>query len=236
LGLVIPNPVIPTDPGPPDPPGPPADPADPGFAVEPAPAEDESLRLPLLALLLKLIALRPLGLSGILSALPDEAAPPAVPAPAPDPAPAVEPELPLKLATLEPKKLPIPLPIPPTVAEILANWGLPPFPFPFPLSIWEELADGEGEFAPAACRSLRAFSASCILVATSFRTPSNALKREDDPAAIADDRASRVGASDSSNLRSCSPSACLSVPTTRSHTILGRLLGSRRTCYPETEI
>lgn len=232
LGLVIPSPVIPADPGPPGPT------ADPGFAVDPAPAEDESLRLPLLALLLKLIGLRPLGLSRTFSPLPDDAAPPPAPAAAPDPIP-VEPEFPLKLATLEPKKLPIPLPIPPTVAEILANWGFPPFP----LSVWEELADGEGEFgpAPAACRSLRAFSASCNLVATSFRTPSNALKREDDPAAIADDSASRVGASDSSNLRSCSPSASLSVRTIRPHTVpsttaqvITNLLSEDRNLIPST--
>jgi hypothetical protein len=93
--------------------------------------------------------------------------------------------VPLKLATFDPKNPPIPAPIPPRVAFISVTAGT-------------LLAIGAGEVPAVFLASNR--------VLTSFRTPSNALNSDAEPVANAEDKASLVGASCVSNLRSCIPS------------------------------
>lgn len=99
----------------------------------------------------------------------------------------------LKLATLLPKKLPIPLPIPPNVARISAG-GL------------VAVLGGDMTWGSDASFSFRIRSVSSLSFnfdAIFVRAPSNALKRDEEPVANADDpaanalfRTSRVGARD----------------------------------------
>lgn len=68
---------------------------------------------------------------------------------------------------------------------------------------WAGVSVAVGDVAAAA----RRWRSASMRELTSDRTPSNARKMDADPAANADDTASRVGASDSSRRKSCNPSA-----------------------------
>lgn len=163
-----------------------------------------------LALGVKLIGLKPF-LSGVtfVGVIVEFEAAPAVPAVADGVAAAAVP-VPRKLATLLPKKFPIPLPIPPKVARISATGGLgrPDIPAGDKGEITRvgdpALAVGGGVSAAAfSLRKRSASSRSFSLVAILVRAPSNALKREEEPVANAEEpaakallRTSRVGAKD----------------------------------------
>lgn len=159
----------------------------------PVPDVDRFLPTLVVALGVKLIGRNPL-FSGVATGTPS--APPLAVA-----------AVPRKLATRLPKKLPIPLPIPPIVDRISASGGLVAPPPPPPATALPPVAEGvdtAGEVAGCCSFRIRSASSRSFIRAAIFvRAPSNALKRDDEPVANAEEpaakallRTSRVGASD----------------------------------------